>query len=144
MIAPGLDLPTRFVIHAVGPRWSGGENGELEVLYSAYRSSLHLAKENEMNSIGFPLISAGVFGYPVELAWERVVRACRDFLGENEGYEMEITFAVLDEGVKEIGEGSGGDLRTIPLSLDCKIVWLLVFLYDLWGIKHKLSKKRKI
>ena len=104
VITPGFDLPAKYVIHAVGPVWMGGENGEPEVLYSAYKSSLHLAKENGLHSIGFPLISSGIFGYPAELAWERAISACRDFIRENEGYEMEITFAVLDDGIKETGE----------------------------------------
>lgn len=111
VITPGFDLPAKYVIHAVGPVWMGGENGEPEVLYSAYKSSLHLAKENGLHSIGFPLISAGIFGYPAELAWERAISACRDFIRENEGYEMEITFAVLDDGIKETGEKVLNELR---------------------------------
>ena len=104
VITPGFGLPAKYVIHAVGPVWMGGDRGEPEVLYSAYKSSLHLAKENGLHSIGFPLISSGIFGYPAELAWERAISACRDFIRENEGYEMEIIFAVLDEEKKEIGE----------------------------------------
>lgn len=104
VITPGFDLPAKFVIHAVGPVWSGGGNGEPEVLYSAYKSSLDLAKEKGLHSVAFPLISAGIFGYPAELAWERAIMACKDFLQDNEGYEMDITFAVPDDGKKEIGE----------------------------------------
>ena len=111
VITPGFDLPAKYVIHAVGPVWMGGENGEPEVLYSAYKSSLHLAKENGLHSIGFPLISAGIFGYPAELAWERAISACRDFIRENEGYEMEIIFAVLDDEIKETGEKVLNELR---------------------------------
>jgi O-acetyl-ADP-ribose deacetylase (regulator of RNase III) len=93
------------VIHAVGPRWSGGEHGEPELLYGAYEHSLQLAKENGLHSIGFPLISAGIFGYPVDQAWERGIRACRDFMREYPDYEMKIIFAVLDERILAIGEG---------------------------------------
>ena len=57
VITPGFKLPAKYVIHAVGPRWSGGEHNEPKLLYSAYKQSLLLAKENGLHSIGFPLIS---------------------------------------------------------------------------------------
>lgn len=104
VITPGFQLPAKFVIHAVGPRWSGGCQGEPDLLYSAYRHSLLLAQEKGLHSIGFPLISAGIFGYPVEGAWEQAIRACLDFQDEYADYKMQIIFAVLDEGIKEIGE----------------------------------------
>ncbi|MCR5667394.1 MAG: macro domain-containing protein [Eubacterium sp.] len=103
VITPGFHLPAKYVIHAVGPRWSGGDNHEPELLYSAYRASLKLAMDNGLHSIGFPLISAGIFGYPVEKAWERAIRACSDFLKENPEYEMKIVFAVLDNQILKIG-----------------------------------------
>ena len=68
VITPGFKLPAKYVIHAVGPRWSGGNNNEPKLLYSAYMQSLLLAKENNLHSIGFPLISAGIFGYPNQKA----------------------------------------------------------------------------
>ena len=104
VITPGFKLPAKYVIHAVGPRWSGGNNNEPELLYSAYTKSLLLAKENNLHSIGFPLISAGIFGYPVDKAWDRAIKACRDFIDANPDYEMQIVFAVLDDRIKEIGE----------------------------------------
>jgi hypothetical protein len=58
VITPGFKLPAKYVIHAVGPRWSGGEHNEPKLLYSVYKQSLLLAKENGLHSIGFPLISA--------------------------------------------------------------------------------------
>jgi O-acetyl-ADP-ribose deacetylase len=61
---PG-DLPARWVIHAVGPRWSGGEHGEEGLLASAYRSALALARELGARSITFPAISCGIYGYPL-------------------------------------------------------------------------------
>ena len=104
VITPGFKLPAKYVIHAVGPRWSGGDHNEPELLYSAYKSSLMLAKENGLHSIGFPLISAGIFGYPVDKAWERAIRACKDFILDNPDYEISIIFAVLDDRILDLGE----------------------------------------
>jgi O-acetyl-ADP-ribose deacetylase (regulator of RNase III) len=64
----GYDLPARHVIHAVGPIWRGGDGGEAEVLASAYRSSLELAEKAGIQSIAFPSISTGAYGYPREPA----------------------------------------------------------------------------
>ena len=105
IITPGFNLPAKYVIHAVGPRWSGGENGEPEILYSAYEKSLLLAKNNNINSIGFPLISAGIFGYPIDKAWKIAISACNDFINNNIDYDIDIVFAVLDDEIMKIGEG---------------------------------------
>ena len=67
-ITPGFRLPAEFVIHTVGPVWSGGRSGEPELLASCYRESLRLARENGVRSIAFPAISCGVYGYPLEKA----------------------------------------------------------------------------
>lgn len=104
VITPGFRLPAKYVIHAVGPRWCGGENNEPQLLYSAYMQSLLLAKENGLHSIGFPLISAGIFGYPLDGAWERAIEACKDFVQSNPDYGIKIIFAVLDDRILAIGE----------------------------------------
>lgn len=104
VITPGFNLPAKYVIHAVGPRWSGGNNNEPKLLYSAYMKSLIIAKENGIHSIGFPLISAGIFGYPIDKAWDRAIKACNDFIESNPDYEIDIIFAVLDDNIKKIGE----------------------------------------
>lgn len=104
VITPGFNLPAKYVIHAVGPVWHGGNRNEPELLYSAYKRSLELAKENGLHSIGFPLISAGIYGYPLDGAWDRAISACRDFISENPDYEMEITFCVLDDGIMNAGK----------------------------------------
>ena len=67
-ITDGFHLPTRHVIHTVGPVWRGGEHEEPELLASCYRSSLRLAVEHGIRSIAFPAISTGVYGYPLGLA----------------------------------------------------------------------------
>jgi len=73
-ITPGFRLPARFVIHAVGPVWRGGGNGEDDLLGSAYRSSMELAHERGLRSIAFPSISTGIYGFPVERAARIAVR----------------------------------------------------------------------
>lgn len=103
VITPGFRLAAAHVIHTVGPIYRGGKAGEPEQLYSAYHSSLDVAKENGLHSIAFPLISAGIFGYPLEQAWEIALRSCKDWLAENDGYEMQIVFAVLDDKIMEMG-----------------------------------------
>jgi O-acetyl-ADP-ribose deacetylase (regulator of RNase III) len=67
-ITPGYDLPARFVIHTVGPVWRGGAHGEADLLAGCYRQSLRLAHEYALDSVAFPAISCGVYGYPVEQA----------------------------------------------------------------------------
>ena len=78
-ITPGFRLPSRNVIHAVGPVWRGGGDGEAELLASAYRSALELAHGHGLRSIAFPAISTGIYGYPLEQATEVAVRTVREF-----------------------------------------------------------------
>lgn len=104
VITPGFNLPAKYIIHAVGPQWSGGENGEPQLLYSAYRSALNLALANSCHSVGFPLISAGVFGYPLEAAWQVAIKACQEFLQIHPATDMEIVFAVIDTRIQQTGQ----------------------------------------
>lgn len=67
-LTAAYDLPARFVIHAVGPVWRGGGQGESELLASCYRESLRLALEHDLATLAFPAISCGVYGYPVDRA----------------------------------------------------------------------------
>ena len=101
VITPGFDLKARYIIHAVGPVWRGGGKNEAKLLYGACYRSLELAVENGCRSIGFPLISAGIFGYPTEQAWEVALRACADFL--QKGKRIEIVFAILDSRIMKLG-----------------------------------------
>jgi O-acetyl-ADP-ribose deacetylase (regulator of RNase III) len=75
---PGFRLPARWVIHAVGPVWHGGESGEPDLLASAYRRSLAVADEIGARSVAFPAISTGIYGYPLDAATDIAVRTCRD------------------------------------------------------------------
>ena len=104
VITPGFKLPADYVIHAVGPVWYGGSRNEPSLLYNAYLSSLKVAMDNGLHSIGFPLISAGIYGYPLEQAWERAIRACKDFIKRNPDYEIEIIFCVIDDHIQKTGE----------------------------------------
>lgn len=90
-ITPGFSLPARFVIHAVGPRWGGGRNGEPEQLASAYGSSFALARSNDVSSIAFPAISCGIYGYPVELAAPIALAEARRAIEERPGLEVILT-----------------------------------------------------
>lgn len=83
-ITKGYRLPARHVIHTVGPVWQGGTQGEAELLASCYRRSLQIAVEHELDSIAFPAISTGVYGYPLEDAARIAVETVRDATEELE------------------------------------------------------------
>ena len=108
VITPGFALKAKHVIHAVGPIWRGGKEGESKHLYNCYIESLNRAKENGAHSIGFPLISAGIFGYPKTEAWQVAIHACRDWISDNPDYDMDIVFAVLDKKILELGRNVAG------------------------------------
>jgi O-acetyl-ADP-ribose deacetylase (regulator of RNase III) len=76
-ITQGYKLPAKWVIHAVGPVWHGGDRGEPDLLASAYRRSLAVADEIGARSVAFPAISTGIFGYPLDLATATAVDAVR-------------------------------------------------------------------
>ncbi len=76
-ITKGYNLPAKYVIHTVGPVWCGGGKGEEELLENCYRNSLLIAKEKGLQSIAFPAISTGVYGYPKKEAAETAVRTIR-------------------------------------------------------------------
>lgn len=104
VITPGFDLKAKYIIHAVGPVWYGGNKKEPQLLYGAYRRSLELAVENGCHSIGFPLISAGIFGYPKDKAWRKAIQACSDFFRKNPDADLQVVFAVLDDNIMTLGQ----------------------------------------
>ncbi|MDD6212268.1 MAG: macro domain-containing protein [Clostridiales bacterium] len=94
VITPGFDLPAKFVIHAAGPiyhRWKGEQNQKL--LRLAYMESLNLALENKCESIAFPLISSGIYGYPKEEALMVALAAIRDFLAD---HDLEVYLVIFN------------------------------------------------
>ena len=79
-ITKGYRLPAKYVIHTVGPIWRGGSHGERDLLVSAYRSSLELALANQCETVAFPLISAGAYGYPKDQAFAVAEDTIKEFL----------------------------------------------------------------
>ena len=96
-ITRGYNLPARFVIHTVGPVWSGGNQREAELLANCYRNSLRLAVENKIRTIAFPAISCGAYRYPISVAAEIAVRTTRDFLATNDRIDNVIFVAATEE-----------------------------------------------
>ena len=98
-ITKGYKLPCKYVIHAVGPRWYDGRHGERERLISCYRTSLMLAKEYGCESVAFPLISSGIFGYPKDQALKVAIDTISSFLLEN---EMTVYIVIFDRKAYQI------------------------------------------
>ncbi|MBR2929511.1 MAG: O-acetyl-ADP-ribose deacetylase [Oscillospiraceae bacterium] len=93
-------LPCKYVIHTVGPVWNGGDFGEREKLISCYRSSLTLAKEHGCESVAFPLISSGIFGYPKDQALRVAVDTISEFLMD---HDMMVYIVIFDRAAYQIG-----------------------------------------
>ena len=98
-ITKGYHLPAKFVIHTVGPVWEGGSYGERDLLVSAYRSSLELALEHRCETVAFPLISSGVFGYPKDQALKVAVDTIGDFLLQ---HDMTVYLVIFDKAAYTI------------------------------------------
>jgi O-acetyl-ADP-ribose deacetylase (regulator of RNase III) len=96
VITTGGNLPAKYVIHTVGPVWHGGNQGEDKILASCYTESLQLAEEKQLNSIAFPSISTGAFGYPVDQAADVAINAVISFLQEKARSLKEVRFVLYD------------------------------------------------
>lgn len=108
VITPGFKLPAKYIIHAVSPRFLDGKSGEEEKLRSCYKKSLALAKENHCESIAFPLISTGSFGYPKEEGMRIAVDEIHAFLLKN---EMLVYLVVFDTEATKLGKNLYPDLE---------------------------------
>lgn len=95
-ISPGFGLPARYIIHAVGPVWYGGDKGEAELLAGCYRQAFELARQNNLRSLAFPAISCGVFRFPHDQAAAIAVRECRTALADNPQLQQ-ILLVAFDE-----------------------------------------------
>lgn len=98
VISGAGQLASKYVIHTVGPIWSGGQRGEAELLASAYRSCLELAVENGCRSIAFPSLSTGAYRYPIDEAARIALNTVRDFLMEKGAPEL-VRFVLFTEGI---------------------------------------------
>lgn len=96
----GFRLPTKFVLHTVGPVWQGGGHGERQILEACYRNCLKLAKKHRLESIAFPLISAGSYGYPTEAAMAVASQTIRQFLEEQ---DLDVYLVLFDREAALIG-----------------------------------------
>jgi O-acetyl-ADP-ribose deacetylase len=96
------ELPARWVVHAVGPVWRGGDAGEAEALASAYRESMRRASEVDARSIAFPSISTGAYGYPVERAAEIAVGAVAAWLREHPSVRHEVRWVAFSASDFEV------------------------------------------
>lgn len=100
-ITPAFDLDANYVIHTAGPIWRDGKSSEEALLASCFKNSLRLAKEKECESIAFPLISTGSYGFPKPLALQIAVREISSFLMEN---EMQVYLVVFEKQSFELSE----------------------------------------
>lgn len=118
VITTGGKLKAKHVIHTVGPVWHGGNKGEPELLANAYRESLKVAAENNLNSVSFPSISTGVYGYPVDQAAKVALNAVITFLSQGDTPLREVVFVLFDSrtlgayssALREIAEERGLNL----------------------------------
>ena len=106
-ITKGYKLPCKYVIHAVGPRWRDGKHGEREKLVSCYRTALALAKEHDCETVAFPLISSGIYGYPKDQALKVAIDTISDFLLEN---DMTVYIVIFDRKAYQVGEKLFSDI----------------------------------
>lgn len=105
-ITPAFRLPAKYVIHAVGPVWRGGDHGEPDLLASAYESALGLARKHGCRSIAFPAISTGVYGDPAAEATKIAIAACRAF-AEDAGTIEVVHFACFSAQTLELYRRAG-------------------------------------
>lgn len=101
-VTPGFALPAKWIIHAVGPVWRGGNSGEPGLLAAAYRASFARAREKGCASIAFPAISTGIYGYPLQPATAIAVATARACAGD-----IAVTFACFDDATLRAYRGEG-------------------------------------
>jgi O-acetyl-ADP-ribose deacetylase len=97
-LTQGYRLPARFVIHTVGPVWTGGKRGEPQILANCYRNSLQLAVKHRIKTIAFPAISCGAYGYPIPEAMRIAVETTREFLATDAKIDK-VTFVVANDEI---------------------------------------------
>jgi len=108
VITDAFDLSSKYVIHAAGPVWQGGKHDEEKMLYHTYQSSLHLALKKKCESIAFPLLSSGNYGFPKDKAMRTAVSAFNDFLLN---YDMMIYLVLYDKDSFSVGQRIFSDIE---------------------------------
>ena len=98
VITPSFKLKAKYIVHAVGPIWQGGCHNEENLLYRCYQNAMKIAYTKGCRSIAFPLISSGIYGYPVKDAWRVAIKAIQE-----SPYEMDVTIAVIDDRALQLG-----------------------------------------
>jgi O-acetyl-ADP-ribose deacetylase (regulator of RNase III) len=101
-ITPGFRLKARHVVHAVGPRWAGGNHREAELLESAYRSVMELGEQHGLRQIAFPAISTGIYGYPLDEATLIAVSTVRAFVAGRQSVVERVIFACFDDATLDV------------------------------------------
>jgi len=104
VITPGFNLPAKYIIHTVGPIWQGGHANEAQLLHNCYINSLNLALKHQCQSIAFPLISSGIYGYPKDQALHVAISAINEFLLNN---EANVYLVLFDEAIIATAENLG-------------------------------------
>ena len=102
VITGGGKLKAPYVIHAVGPIWSGGRRGEDQLLASAYRQSLQLARQQKIRTIAFPSLSTGIYGFPIQRAARIALRTVVDFLQQHPGDLQEVRFVLFSPADRQV------------------------------------------
>jgi O-acetyl-ADP-ribose deacetylase (regulator of RNase III) len=111
---PGFNLPARFIIHTVGPVWRGGGEHEAETLASCYRRSLEVAEALGINSIAFPAISTGAYGYPLEKAARVAIENIKEY-AQNTSSIDQVFLCCFSEKALEIYQKLIGTVSSTPL-----------------------------
>ena len=111
VITGGANLKAKYVIHAVGPRYSGSPT-DPELLSSAYRKSLELCTQNKVSSIAFPSISTGIYGYPVEEASRIALKTVMDYLKDHPEIKL-VRFVLFDSKTFDVYKESLKEMATI-------------------------------
>ena len=110
VITPGFNLPAKHIVHTAGPVYKDGRHGEAELLRACYLHSLELAAQHKCESIAFPLISSGIYGYPKEEALRIATNAIHDFLAD---HTMDISLAVFDKAAFAVSVRKSGAAKDI-------------------------------
>ena len=125
VITPGFGLPAKYVVHTAGPVYRGGKNGEEEQLRLCYINSLKRAIENKCESIAFPLISSGIYGYPKDQVLRVATKAIQDFLIEN---ELDVYLVVFDKAAFSLSEKLIGEVES--------------YIDEYYVAEHKLTRRK--